>query len=54
MGRIGGDLGSRFWRLWSASVLSNLSDGMFWVAMPLLAVSLTDSPALVAGDVRRP
>jgi MFS family permease len=31
--------------------VSNLSDGMFWVALPLLAVSLTDSPALVAGVV---
>jgi MFS family permease len=49
--RVGGDLGSGFWRLWSASVVSNLADGMFWVALPLLAVSLTDSPALVAGVV---
>jgi len=47
--RAEGELGPGFWRLWSASVLSNLSDGMFWVALPLLAVSLTDSPALVAG-----
>jgi MFS family permease len=46
---IGGGLGARFWRLWSAAVLSNLSDGIFWIALPLLAVSLTDSPALVAG-----
>ena len=49
--RLGGGLGRGFWRLWSASVVSNLSDGMFWVALPLLAVSLTDSPALVAGVV---
>ncbi|HEV8490067.1 MAG TPA: MFS transporter [Candidatus Limnocylindrales bacterium] len=47
--RLGGGLGRDFWRLWSASVVSNLADGMFWVALPLLAVSLTDSPALVAG-----
>jgi MFS family permease len=46
---VGGDLGPRFWRLWSAAVASNLSDGVFQVALPLLAVSLTDSPALVAG-----
>jgi MFS family permease len=26
-----------------------LSDGIFWIALPLLAVGLTDSPALVAG-----
>jgi MFS family permease len=49
--RVGGGLGRGFWRLWSASVVSNLADGMFWVALPLLAVSLTDSPALVAGVV---
>ncbi len=29
--------------------MSNLGDGIFWIALPLLAVSLTDSPALVAG-----
>ena len=47
--RAGGDLGARFWRLWAAAFVSNLSDGIFWIALPLLAVSLTDSPALVAG-----
>ncbi|HEY7736147.1 MAG TPA: MFS transporter [Candidatus Limnocylindrales bacterium] len=47
--RLGGGLGSPFWRLWSASALSNLSDGIFWIALPLLAVALTDSPALIAG-----
>jgi MFS family permease len=31
--------------------VSNLADGMFWVALPLLAVTLTASPALVAGVV---
>ena len=35
--------------LFSASLLANLSDGIFWIALPLLAVGLTDSPALVAG-----
>jgi MFS family permease len=49
--RVGADLGAGFWRLWSAAVVSNLADGTFWVALPLLAVSLTDSPALVAGVV---
>ncbi|HEY7523699.1 MAG TPA: MFS transporter, partial [Candidatus Limnocylindrales bacterium] len=47
--RLAGGLGSAYWRLWSASALSNLSDGIFWIALPLLAVSLTDSPALIAG-----
>ena len=49
--RAGGGLGGRFWRLWSAAVVSNLSDGIFWIALPLLAVSLTSSPALVAGVI---
>ena len=47
--RVGGDLGPRFWRVWSAAVVSNLADGIFQIALPLLAVSLTTSPALVAG-----
>ncbi len=47
--RVGGGLGDGFWRLWSAAGIANLSDGIFWIAAPLLAVSLTDSPALVAG-----
>lgn len=47
--RIGAGLGASFWRVWSAAVVSNLADGIFQVALPLLAISLTDSPALVAG-----
>jgi len=49
LGRLEGSLGASFWRLWSASAISNLADGVFQIALPLLAVSLTDSPALVAG-----
>src|SRR5512132_539986 len=44
-------LGRAFWRLWSASTLSNLADGVVKVSLPLVAVKLTDSPALVAGVV---
>jgi MFS family permease len=44
-----GRLGRGFWALLSASFLANLSDGIFFVALPLLAVGLTDEPALVAG-----
>lgn len=47
--RIGGGLGAGFWRLWSAALVANLADGVFQIALPLLAISLTDSPALVAG-----
>jgi MFS family permease len=42
-------LGVPFWRLWSASALSNLADGLVKIALPLVAVTMTDSPALVAG-----
>ena len=44
-----GRLGRSFWQVWSASSLSNLADGLVKVAMPLVAVTLTDSPGLVAG-----
>jgi MFS family permease len=47
--RAGGGLGPAYWKLWSASAGSNLADGIFWVALPLLALRLTDSPALIAG-----
>ena len=42
-------LGANYWKLWSASASSNLADGVFWIAFPLLAVRLTDSPVLIAG-----
>ena len=42
-------LGRRFWTLFSASLLANLADGIFSVALPLLAASLTRDPGLVAG-----
>jgi MFS family permease len=35
--------------LWSASVLSNLADGVFQVALPLLALRITRSPGAIAG-----
>lgn len=44
-----GRLGRPFWQLWSASTLSNLADGLVKIALPLIAVTLTDSPGLVAG-----
>lgn len=42
-------LGWSFWRLWTASSLSNLADGVIKVALPLVAVQLTRSPLLIAG-----
>ena len=41
-------LGSGFNRLWSASILSNLADGVLAVAAPLLAITLTKDPVLIA------
>ena len=42
-------LGPAYHRLWTGSALSNLADGIFQVALPLLSLRLTDSPGLVAG-----
>lgn len=49
VGRLVGGLPGAYWKLWLASAGSNLADGIFWVALPLLAITLTDSPALIAG-----
>lgn len=42
-------LGPAFRSLWVGNAFGNLSDGVAFVTIPLLAVSLTDSPALIAG-----
>ncbi|SDM82111.1 Predicted arabinose efflux permease, MFS family [Cryobacterium flavum] len=42
-------LGRPFRALWTSSASSNLADGVAFISMPLLAVSLTDDPRLVAG-----
>ena len=44
-----GGLGPNYWKLWTASTVSNLGDGITLVAGPLLAASLTRDPLLVAG-----
>jgi MFS family permease len=41
-------LGSGFNRLFGASVLSNLADGLLATAAPLLAISLTKDPVLIS------
>jgi MFS family permease len=41
-------LGPAFNRLFSASVISNLSDGLLAVAAPLLAITLTKDPVLIS------
>ena len=42
-------LGRNYQKLWSSSAASNLADGIFIVALPLIAVQLTTEPLLVAG-----
>jgi MFS family permease len=42
-------LGRRFHTLWAASSASNLGDGVWLVAAPLLAATLTRDPTVVAG-----
>ncbi|HUH07332.1 MAG TPA: MFS transporter [Egibacteraceae bacterium] len=42
-------LGPGYWKLWSASVVSNLGDGTSFVAYPWLASTLTRDPILIAG-----
>lgn len=42
-------LGADFHKLWTASAISTLGDGVTLVAGPLLVASHTDDPALVAG-----
>ena len=37
-----------YWRLWTASTISNLGDGVFIVALPLLATRLTRSELSIA------
>ena len=44
-------LGPEYRKLWAASTISNLGDGLTLVAGPLLAASLTRDPVLVAGVV---
>jgi MFS family permease len=44
-----GSLGVEYRKLWTASTISNLGDGVTLVAGPLLAASLTRDPLLVGG-----
>jgi MFS family permease len=41
-------LGTRYHRLWAASAISNLGNGVLFAAMPLLAQSLTSSPTAIS------
>ena len=41
-------MGPAFNRMWASSIISNLADGVMLAAVPLLAISLTDSPVLIS------
>jgi MFS family permease len=41
-------LGSNYWRLWSATAISNLGDGIALIAYPWLASAITRDPFLIA------
>lgn len=41
-------LGANYWKLWSASVVSNLGDGLATVAYPWLASAITRDPVQIA------
>jgi MFS family permease len=40
---------NRFWRLWTGNAFSNLGDGLYQFALPLIALDITRSPSLVSG-----
>lgn len=42
-------LGPSYWKLWAASITSNLGDGVTMAALPLLAVTLTSDARLIGG-----
>ena len=44
-------LGADFTRLWTASAVSNIGDGVTMAAGPLLVASVSGNPALIAGAV---
>ncbi|GAA1212685.1 MFS transporter [Prauserella alba] len=42
-------LGAPYRRLWTSTAFSSLADGLFRVGLPLVAVTMTRSPTLIAG-----
>lgn len=44
----GEPLGANYRKLWTASAISNLGDGVRWTALPLLGASITHDPAKIA------
>lgn len=46
---LGAGLTPNFWKLWASSAAANLADGITLVAIPLIALTITRSPAEIAG-----
>lgn len=46
--RMGTGLSANYWKLWTASVVSNLGDGVSSIAYPWLASAVTRDPLLIA------
>lgn len=44
-------LGPRFWRMWASVATSSAGDGIFLVALPLLALQYTRNPLAISGIV---
>jgi len=44
----GPTLPNAYWRLWTAAAISNLGDGVFVIALPLLAARISDDPVSVS------
>jgi MFS family permease len=42
-----GKLPARFYRIWTASAVSSLGDGIYFAALPLLALTMTHNPILL-------
>ena len=42
-------MSANFWKLWGSTASANLADGIVLIAIPLIAVGLTRSPAEIAG-----
>lgn len=42
------DSSTNFWKVWSATAFSNLGDGLYQIALPLLAAQLTRSASQIA------
>ena len=45
--QVSSSLGPNYWKLWTASGISNIGDGVLLAALPILATRITDNPASI-------